>query len=127
MRLHCLPIPTRLGFSIFIKHRLRLAVVGQHSVAALDVLEGAQDRLGRGALAVDFEVPLQVADPQHEFGDGGGTRIELDAEKLVGIDGVGLQLQLHVLAKLRGEVEHLAFEDFHLLEGDVEEIAAAAG
>jgi hypothetical protein len=76
---------------------------------------------------VDAEVPLQVADPQHEFGDGGGARVEFDAEELMRIDGVGLQLQLHVLAELRGEVEHLAFEDFHLLQGDVEEVAAAAG
>jgi hypothetical protein len=30
---------------------------------------------------------LQVADPQHQFGDGGGARVEFEAEELVRVDG----------------------------------------
>ena len=37
------------------------------------------------------EVPLQIADPQHQFGDGGGARVDLDAEELVRIDGVAAE------------------------------------
>ena len=63
------------------------AVVGEHGVAAFDVLEIAQDRAGRQAGAAGAEVPLQVADPEHEFGDGGGARVEFEAEELVRVDG----------------------------------------
>jgi len=33
-------------------------------------------------------MPPQVPDPQHQLGNGGGARIELEAEKLVRVDGV---------------------------------------
>ncbi len=60
---------------------LRLCVVGQHRVAARDVAVGAQDRIGEARrAAMRAQVPLEVADPQHEVGDGGGARVDLDAE-----------------------------------------------
>ena len=69
------------------------AVVFQDGVAALDVLELAEDRLGGHGFAEGAKVPLEVADPQDEVGDGGGTRVDLDAEELVRIDGEADQLQ----------------------------------
>ena len=63
-------------------------VPGEDGVAVLDVVEVAQDRLGGGGLPVGAEVPLQVADPEHQLGDGGGPGVELDAEELVRVDGV---------------------------------------
>lgn len=72
-------------------------------------------------------MPLEVTDPKDEFGDGGGAGVELDAEELMGIDGVGFEFQFHVLAKLRGGVQHFSLKDFEMLQSDVEEITAAAG
>ena len=64
-----------------------------------------------GAVAV---VLLQIADPQHQFGDGGGADVELDAEELVRIDllqpnGLGL-------AELGQGLQHLALQPFHQLQ-----------
>ena len=72
----------------------------EDGVAALDVVEGAEDGFGRNALAVDFEMPLEVADPQDKLGDGGGARVQLDAEELVGVDGVGPELEPEVFPEL---------------------------
>ena len=33
------------------------------------------------------EVPLEVADPEDEVGDGGGAGVDFDAAELVGING----------------------------------------
>jgi hypothetical protein len=73
---------------------------------------------------------LEVADPEDEFGDGGGAGVDLEAEELVRIDGLGageVEECRPVSPKLVGAVEHLAFEALDLLEGDVEEVAGAAG
>ena len=77
-------------------------------------------------------MPLQVADPQHEFGDGGGARVEFEAEELVRVDGEAFSLQAllaaaDALANRLGEVEDFAFEAFHVFERDVEKIGTAAG
>jgi hypothetical protein len=79
-------------------------------------------------VAVGAEVPLQVADPQHHFGDGGGSGVDFDAEELVRVDGVALHFeQVLAGAQVSQGVEHFAFQAFHVLEGDVEEVGAAAG
>jgi hypothetical protein len=60
-----------------------VALVLDQGVAVLDVAEVAQHRFGRVHRAVGAEVPLQVANPQHEFRDGGGAGIDFEAEELV--------------------------------------------
>ncbi len=69
-------------------HGLRLAVVFQHGVAALDVFEIFQHRLGGHRLAARAEMPLQVTNPQHQLGNGRGARIDFEAEKLVRVNRV---------------------------------------
>jgi hypothetical protein len=85
-------VPDELGFAVGAFCEV-LFVVGEDGVAALDVVEFFEDGLGRGRRAVDAEVPLEVADPEDEFGEGGGAGVELDAEDLVGIDGGALQVE----------------------------------
>ena len=78
-------------------------------------------------MAVGAEVPLQVADPQDHFGDGGGAGVDFQAQKLVGVDGVALHFeQILAFAEVGQGGEHFAFQAFHVFEGDVEEVAAAA-
>jgi hypothetical protein len=105
---------------------LGCAVVSQHGVAALNVLERAQNRFGRRAFAVQFEMPLQVADPQHEFGDGGGAGIGFQPEELVRVNRVGGEFEFEVLAELRGEIEDFAFQNFQMLQGNLKEVPHAA-
>ena len=105
----------------------RVAVPGEHGVAADDVAEGAQDRRLREA-AARAEVLLEVADPEDELGDRGGARVQLDAEELVRVDRMAREPGQRLLAAERDErVQDLAFEPLHQLERDVEEVAGAAG
>ena len=71
-------------------------------------------------------MPLEVADPEDEFGDGGGARVDFDAEKLVRVHGVGRNFEDEAFAELGGNVEDFAFEPFQVFEGDIEEVAGAA-
>ena len=102
-------------------------VIGDQRVAVLDVVEVAQHRLRRVDLAVGAEVPLQVADPQHHLGDLRRTRVDLHAEELVRVDGQPLQLEGAGLNQAAEHFQHFAFQALHVLQGDVEEVAAAAG
>ena len=73
-------------------------------------------------------MPLQVADPQDHLGDGGGPRIELQAEQLVGIDADPGQVHEHLaLAQALQGVEDLAFQTLEVFERHIEEVAGAAG
>ncbi len=105
------------------------AVVFDQGVAVLDVVEVAQDGVRQvGEALVDAVVPLQVADPQHHFGDGGGARVDLKAQKLVRVHGdAGHVEQALGLAKVGQKVEHLAFQALHVFQRHVQEVAAAAG
>jgi hypothetical protein len=126
MLFHRPPIPTRDGLALLVEHGLG-AVVGEDGVAVLDVVEVLDDGLGRGDAAAGAEVPLEVADPQDQLGDGGGARVHLQAEELVRIDGEAghFQRSLLVAEPVEG-VEDFAFEALEVLQGDVEEIAGAA-
>ncbi|MDA0221554.1 MAG: hypothetical protein O3B22_18600 [Proteobacteria bacterium] len=71
---------------------------------------------------------MQVADPQHEFGDGDGTGVELQPQELVGIDRVARQFEAFLrLAQSDQRFQHDAFQAFEQFQGDIEEIARAAG
>gem|GEM_PF-2992592 len=127
MRLGRHAVPAADRNAALVEHRFD-PVAGQHGVAAFDVAEVLEDRLRRQAAAAGAEVPLQVADPEHQFGDGGGARVEFEAEELVRVDGQTFGFEA-LLAAPEGVqlVEHLAFEALHVFERDVEEIRRAAG
>ncbi len=83
---------------------------------------------GRLHLATGAEVPLKIADPEDEVGDDGGAWVEFDTEQLVGIDSeAGVLKNFLGLAERVEGFEDLTLEPLHVLERDVEEIAAAAG
>ena len=127
MLFHRPPVPARDGLAVLVEHGLG-AIAGEHGVAALDVVEVLDDGLGRGDAAAGAEVPLEVADPQDQLGDGGGARVHLEAEELVRIDGEAGHFQRGLLVAEPVEgVEDFAFEALEVLQGDVEEIAGAAG
>ena len=75
-----------------------------------------------GAVAV---VLLQIADPQHQLGDGGGADVQLDAQELVRVDG--LEADALGLAEFGQSLQHLALQPLHQLQRDIEEVAGAAG
>jgi len=43
----------------------------------------------RGDETKGAEMPLEIADPENKFGEGRRAGVELDAEELVRIDGLG--------------------------------------
>ena len=90
---------------------LWFAVVFEDGIAALDVFERAQNRFGRRAFAVQPEMPLQVANPQNQFRDGGGAGIDFQAKKLVRVNCVGGKFKFEGVAKLRGEIEDFALQN----------------
>ena len=107
-----------------------LGVVGEHSVAALDVAVGVQHRLRRLDAAVGAPVPLEVADPQHQLSDLAGPRVLLDAEELRRRDGCALHVQgrAHlVLAQVAQALDDLGLELLEQVEGHDQEVARAAG
>jgi hypothetical protein len=74
-------------------------------------------------------MPLQPADPQHQFGQGGGALVQLDAAQLLQRDGFAFQaeLVLGVAQSCLELVQHLAFQALQVLQRHVQEVAAAAG
>ncbi len=73
-------------------------IVGQQRVGVPDVVEVAQDRLGRRRGAHRAEMPLEIADPQHQLRHRHGARVLLQAEELVRIDARAGQRQPVALA-----------------------------
>jgi hypothetical protein len=53
--------------------------------ASRDVLEVPQDRLGRRD-GLGAEMPLQIAEPDDEFGDGRRAGVEFEADELMRIN-----------------------------------------
>jgi hypothetical protein len=84
-------------------------------------------RLRRQTGAAGAEVPLQIADPQHQFGHGGGARVDFQPEKLVRVDAQTFGFQRHRGAQFAGLVQHFAFQPLQVFQRDVQEVAAAAG
>ena len=122
-----LAVPAAEWYAVLIAHQLA-AVVVEHGVTAFDIFEVAQNRAGRQAGAAGAEMPLQVADPEDEFGDGGGTRVEFEAEELMRVDGeaCGFEALLPAADAVR-EIENFAFEALHVFQRHIEKIGAAAG
>jgi hypothetical protein len=127
VRLERAAIPAADGDAVVIQHEVN-AIKGEHGIRAFDVVKVLENRAGRQAAALGAEVPLQVADPQHQLGNRGGARVELQAEELVRVDGqaFGFEQRLR-LAQVVQLIEHFAFQALHVFQRDVEKIAAAAG
>ena len=93
-----------------------LRVPRQHGVAVLDVAPVMHHRLGHGLVALGADVPLQVTNPQHQLGHGGGALVQLNAQQLPGRDGFALQAQQHLRVAQRFElVDDLAFQALEVL------------
>ncbi len=73
-------------------------------------------------------MPLQIAYPQHHFGNAGGAGVDFEAEKLVRVDGDALHLQQALrLPQVVEQGEHFTFEPLEVFQRDIQKIAAAAG
>ena len=88
---------------------------------------GQQRAVAGVGLAGGFALPLEVADPEDELGDGDGLLVEFEADELLGADAEAVHFHAGVATQGGDEFEHLGFEPFHVLHGDVEEVRGAAG
>ena len=87
-----------------------------------------QERAVAGVgFAGGLALPLEVADPEDELGDGDGVGGDFEAEELLGAHAVFLHLKGGVAAEGGGEFEDFGFEALEVLEGHIEEIRGAAG
>ena len=99
----------------------------QHGVHVADVAIVPQHRLSRQA-AVVADVPLQIADPQHQLRDVAGPRVDLQPQKLVRVHLVTVQPGKGLLAaEIQEGFDHVALQPLHEFERDIEEVAGAAG
>src|SRR5690606_12143992 len=121
-------IPSRDDVSIVIDARDSLIVLDQ-CVAVLDVAVLTEDRrIEPACVSVGAEVPLEVAYPEDDLGDGGGAGVDLEAEELVRGDGVATRHVERLLPAVRLQgLQDLALQPFQVLERHVEEIPAATG
>jgi hypothetical protein len=86
-------VPAGAGLALGVEQGA-LGAPGEHGVAAGDVAVVVHDGFGHGAVAAGADVPLQVADPQHEFGQRGGAGVDFEAEKLLRGDGFAFEREL---------------------------------
>ncbi|MNT93454.1 hypothetical protein D3C72_2349340 [compost metagenome] len=50
--------------------------------------------LGHGGVATGANVPLQIPNPQHQFGQGGGAFVQFDPAQLLQGDGFAFKAEL---------------------------------
>jgi hypothetical protein len=94
----------------------------------LDVVEVADYGQRRSDIAAGAEVPLEISDPEDEVGDGSGAGIDVDAEELMRVNGATHVFERGLRVAERGEgFEDFALQALEVFEGDVEEVAGAAG
>lgn len=98
-------------------------VVGQQRIAAFDVLQRVEHGVGLELVAVR-QAPLQLANPHRDAGQFGGVLVQLDAQHVV---RAGHQVGLAVQAQFGGLQVTVVFHVFQALEGEIQEVAAAAG
>ena len=103
-------------------------VIGEHGVLLEDAAVFREQWSVAGVgLAGGFVLPLEVADPEDELGDGDGLFVEFEADEMLGADAEPLHLHPGVSAQGVDELEHLGFKPLHVLHGDVEKVRGAAG
>jgi hypothetical protein len=104
-----------------------LRVAGEHGVRDLNRLEIAENRLGRHP-AARAKLPLQKADPEHQFGDRRRAGIDFKSQELVRVDGLEFVTGEAALSGERGQgLQNFAFEPFHQFERYIKEVSGAAG
>ena len=120
------PAAEQLAVGLVVGQFLRIP--GQHGVAAFDVAVVVHHGFGHGLVAAAADVPLQVADPQHQLGQGGGARVQLDAQKLLQRDGFAFKAQL-VLRVAQGFklVDDFAFQALQVFQRHIQKVGAATG
>ncbi len=105
-----------------------LRIPGQHGIAAFDVAVVVYHGRGHGGVAPGADVPLQVANPQHQFGQGGGAFVQLDAAQLLQGDGFAFKAELVLRAPQGFElVDHFALQALQVLQRDIQKIGTATG
>ena len=73
-------------------------------------------------------MPLQKADPKHQFGNVAGAGIQLQPEKLVRVHLVTVEAAQRLLApKIDQRLQHLALQPLHQFQRHIEKIAGATG
>ena len=93
-----------------------------HADVAVRLEDGVAQRLGAAVLP---DLALEVADPQHQVGDGGGARIHFEADELGGRHGHAFEFEGGA-AIPRQRLPHFAFQPFQVVERDVKKVARAA-
>ena len=83
-RLHRRPIPGGNRRAVIVSDPLH-TIVSQYCIPVLDVPEVSDHRLRRMYVSTRPEMPLQVADPQHNLRNRRCARIELDSQQVVWI------------------------------------------
>ena len=98
-------------------------------VATFDVVEVFDDGFGRdGVGPKGAEIPLEVADPENEIGDDGGTGVDFNAEELMRVHGEArFSESLLWVTQTFERIDDFSLQALQVFEGDVEEIAGAAG
>ena len=127
VHLEGLAVPALHQLAGRVAHRL-LAVAGQHGVAVLDVAVVVDHRLGHAGIAKGADVPLQVAYPQHQFGQARRALVDLNAQQLLRRHRLTFEAQARLrFAQGLQLVVHLAFQSLHVFQRHVQKVAAAAG
>ena len=122
------------GAAVPAAQQLAVVVMGQrqfvpvqHGVAAFNVAVVVHHGFGHGLVAACADVPLQIANPQHQLGHGGGAFVELNAQQLLGCHGFAFQAQQGLGFAQRFKLVHdFAFQAFQVFERDVQKISASA-
>ncbi len=99
------------------------AVGSKHGVPLFDVVQGTQDGVAADGVAVG-QHPLQFADPHRGPGQFGGVGVELDAQD---VGGAGFDADLAVQAEGFGVQVGPVLQVLEGFQGEVEEVAGAAG
>ncbi len=98
----------------------------QHRIHVADVAIGLQDRLPLQKVIV-ADMPLQIADPQHQFGDLAGARVQLQPQEFLRVHLMGAKAGQRLLAaEVEKRFHHLALQPLHQFQRHIEEVAGSA-
>ena len=89
VQLHGEAVPAAERLAVLVPQQF-LLVESQDRVLLPDRAVGLQHRLGDAPGGYGAELPLQIADPQHEVGDGDGAGVDFETVELARADGLSL-------------------------------------
>jgi hypothetical protein len=91
-------------------------------------VEIAYNRDSRLHVSSGTKVPLQITNPKDEISERCGSRIDVDAKKLVRVNSATHMFKRGLGVAERGErFKNFTFETLEVFESNVEEVAGAAG